>query len=113
LLPKSNAEDTEYVRCGLARLDASAPFAFERGSSASSDSLRDDAAPDRDEEIDDRPTDSDEARDASSSESRGGWPACLSVEKPIRDMVSNDKGSKLRPPSRQQRGGRSVFKKEN
>ena len=67
---KSKAEDIEYDLCPPYRL---AGVALLRGSSFSSDSFRDDATPDRedDSEGNSAPSES-SARDASSSESRPG-----------------------------------------
>jgi hypothetical protein len=73
LLPKSNAEDTEYERAFLGRVEYN-PTVSARGSSASSESFLDEDMPERDDAIEDRPADSgdEEARDASSRESRDG-----------------------------------------
>lgn len=73
VLPKSKAEETEYERPGLVRPDSRA-FASDSGSSFSRDSLPDERF-ERDEAMEERLLDAegeDDAKEASSRESRGG-----------------------------------------
>ena len=84
---KSKADETEYERMRPGRL---AGFALSRGSSFSRDSLLDDVIPDREDDSEARPmSGSDEASEASSRESRGGF---WISEKPRCDISADSFG---------------------
>lgn len=70
---KSNADDTEYDRPWVVRRGVSAGRFAEMGLSSERETLREEASPEREEDCDLRDeVGEEEAREASSSESRGG-----------------------------------------
>lgn len=76
-LPKSKAEEMEYDRADLGRPESrfACECELDRGSSSSRESLREEEMPEGEDEAEDLPADSGEedAREASSRESRGAW----------------------------------------
>ena len=85
---KSKTEDMEYERPWGMRLALLAGLALSRGSSFSSDNLREELIPDLEEDSDIRlSSGSEEAREASSRESRATCEGFWISEKPWRDMT--------------------------
>lgn len=85
---KSKTEEMEYDRPRVVRLVLLAELALSKGSSCSSDNLRDEVMPEREDESEIRlSSGSEEASEASSRESREIGEGFWVTEKPGRDIT--------------------------